>query len=363
MQRYIEIRVFSISKMRMLDGIRMNLKERIIAFSALGEKINQWLTQKEAGESNPLDEVIQLAFHKNGWFVEDQVVSSIQEITAWLNEKDLTEWTFSYDFDSVSKKKTVGVIMAGNIPLVGFHDYLSVLISGHKLQAKLSAKDEVLLKFIHSELVEIEPKFIDLVDFSTERFNDVDAVIATGSDNSSRYFDYYFSKIPNIIRKNRTSVAVLTGQESDEELGQLGNDIFRYFGLGCRNVTKVYFPIGFKIDWFYKGIVSHSDVINNHKYQNNYDYHKSLFLMNGENLWDNNFILLKKDSGLSSPVGTLYYEEYDDLVKLERKLDSESDKIQCRVGVGGFNLGAAQQPKLTDYSDNIDVLKFLLGLS
>tara|TARA_R110002050_G_scaffold204327_2_gene339725 strand:- start:32502 stop:33527 length:1026 start_codon:yes stop_codon:yes gene_type:complete len=341
----------------------MNLEKRISAFCALGDKINQWLLEINENKPSEMDAVIELAFHKNGWFVKSEVINALTEISLWLNKKELTNWCARYDFNSNSEIKTVGVIMAGNIPLVGFHDYLSVLISGHKIQAKLSSKDEVLLPFLNAELVKIESDFEVLVDFTTERFNKVDAVIATGSDNSSRYFDYYFSKIPNIIRKNRTSVAVLTGKETKEELAQLGHDIFRYFGLGCRNVTKVYFPKGFSIDWFYEGIISHSDVINNHKYQNNYDYHKSLFLLNGENLWDNNFVLLKKDSRLSSPVGTLYYEEYDDLADLEKLLIQESDNIQCRVGVGGFKLGVAQQPKLSDYSDNIDVLKFLLGLS
>jgi hypothetical protein len=256
----------------------------------------------------------------------------------------------------------VGVIMAGNIPLVGYHDYLSVVISGHKLLAKLSNKDEVLIKFLHAELMKIQPKFEDVVDFSTERFNDIDAVIATGSNNSSRYFDYYFSKIPNIIRKNRTSIAILTGNETKNDLKSLGDDIFRYYGLGCRNVTKVFLPKGFDVSWFYGGIVDHFEVINNHKYQNNYDYHKSIFLLNQEKIWDNNFLLLKQDNSLSSPVGVLYYEEYTDLEVLKKQLELQEDQIQCKVGYQQFELGKAQSPDLTDYSDNIDVLKFLLGL-
>lgn len=341
----------------------MKLIDRIRAFSALGNQLSTNLDQRQNGVESDIDDVIETAFHHNGWFTSEDVEFALGEVAQWLSEDKLEKWTKAYDFKDVTSPQTVGVIMAGNIPLVGFHDYLSVAISGHKLLAKLSSKDQILIKYLHGELLKIEPRFDEVVTFTDGMLKTIDAVIATGSNNSSNYFEYYFSKMPNIIRKNRTSVAVLTGKESNEELAELGNDIFRYFGLGCRNVTKVYFPKGFSLDWFYQGIISHSNVINHHKYQNNYDYHKSLFLMNGENLWDNNFILLKKDSGLSSPVGTLYYEEYDDLVKLERKLDSESDKIQCRVGVGGFKLGAAQQPKLTDYSDNIDVLKFLLGLS
>jgi hypothetical protein len=340
----------------------MKLKDRIIAFSKLGNQLSKELKQFKNGEESILDDVIPNAFAHNGWFEESQVVFSLTEISGWLTEKNLLAWVSNYTFDTIKKPKLVGVIMAGNIPLVGYHDYLSVVISGHKLQAKLSSKDEILMRFMHEELIKIEPRISEMVDFSTERFNNIDAVIATGSDNSSRYFDYYFSKIPHIIRKNRTSVAILKGDETKEQLTQLGEDIFRYYGLGCRNITKLYFPKGFKIDWFYSGIMDHSNIINNHKYQNNYDYHKSVFLLNRDNIWDNNFLLLKNDKSLSSPVGTMYYEEYEDLNQLTTELESLDAQIQCTVGLFGYNLGDAQRPKLTDYSDNIDVLQFLLGL-
>ena len=340
----------------------MKLKDRLIALSELGTQLTKNLNLLNNGDENPLDEVMAMAFIKNGWFDKDQVVFSLTEISNWLNLSNLTNWVEGYDFDLGNSKKLVGVIMAGNIPLVGFHDYLSILVSGHKLQAKLSSKDEVLLRYLNGELMKIEPRFGELVDFTTERFNKIDAVIATGSDNSSRYFDYYFSKIPHIIRKNRTSIAVLNGNESAVELNLLGQDIFRYYGLGCRNITKVYFPKGFDIDWFYSGVIEHSSVINNHKYSNNYDYHKSVFMLNRDKIWDNNFLLLKEDKSLSSPVGTLYYEEYEDLIDLTKQLSLLNDQIQCKVGEVGYKLGEAQKPLLTDYSDNIDVLNFLLGL-
>ncbi|UTW65628.1 acyl-CoA reductase [bacterium SCSIO 12643] len=340
----------------------MELKDRIKAFSNLGQQLRLWLSERSEGVDNPLDSVLRRTFHANGWFDESQVLSSLNEIVEWLQEDKLQEWTADYDFGAVKNAKRVGVIMAGNIPLVGYHDYLSVIISGHFLKAKLSSKDTVLIQFLHDELLKIAPELSEMVDLGGERFTDIDAVIATGSNNSSRYFDYYFSKIPHIIRKNRTSVAVLSGNESEVELKQLGNDIFRYYGLGCRNVTKVYFPKDFDINWFYQGIVSHGKVMDNHKYQNNYDYHKSLFLLNQEKMWDNNFLILKNDSGLTSPVGTLFYEEYDDLGHVEADLSMLEEQIQCRVGLGGLELGKAQKPKLTDYSDNIDVLEFLLEL-
>ena len=339
----------------------MELKHRIIAFAQLGKKISDWLTCYELQERSPLDSVIRQAYIKNGWFDESQIIGAIDSVNSWLNQDSLNDWTEKYEFGT-NTTKLVGVIMAGNIPLVGYHDYLSVLISGHKLLAKLSSKDEVLIKFLHQELVKLEPEFEGLVDFSTERFTNVDAVIATGSDNSSKYFEYYFSGKPNIIRRNRTSVAVLTGNETKKELHQLGNDIFSYYGLGCRSITKVYLPKGFDIDWFYTGILEHGEVINNHKYQNNYDYHKSLYLLNGDKLWDNNFLLMKEDSSLTSPVGVLYFEEYENIKELEEKLATLSDQIQCRVGIGGFDLGNAQTPRLDDYSDNIDVMEFLLKL-
>lgn len=340
----------------------MTTTERVKAFSKLGNSLTGWLNDRKEGKPSPIDKPMLKAFHHNGWFDESQVLFALNEVAQWLEYDKLEKWVSAFDFDGIKEGKKVGVIMAGNIPLVGFHDYLSVVISGHKLVAKLSTKDEVLLKFLHSELIKFAPSINQQVDFSTQRFTNIDAVIATGSDNSSRYFDYYFSQLPHIIRKNRTSIAILTGKESEIELQRLGDDIFRYYGLGCRNVTKVYVPKGFDVSWFFGGIVSHFEVINNHKYQNNYDYHKSLFLLNQEKIWDNNFLILKHDLGLSSPVGTLYYEEYTDMDQLKRHIFGLENQLQCIVGPGYHNLGQSQKPDLTDYSDNINVLKFLFGL-
>jgi hypothetical protein len=340
----------------------MELKDRIKAFSSLGDELRLWLDLKRKGVESALDSVLLSAFHHNGWFNEEQVLNALNEIAEWLTTERLNSWTSEYGFNESKGQKRVGVIMAGNIPLVGYHDYLSVIISGHHLIAKKSSKDSVLIEFLNRELIRIAPELEQSINLVGERFNDMDAVIATGSNNSSRYFDYYFSNTPHIIRKNRTSIAVLKGDESEAELKQLGNDVFRYYGLGCRNVTKVYLPKGFDVSWFYGGIVSHGAVINNHKYQNNYDYHKSLFLLNQDKMWDNNFLILKEDTALTSPVGTLFYEEYNSLDVLENQLEVLDAQIQCRVGVGGFPLGDAQKPELADYSDNIDVLEFLLNL-
>lgn len=252
--------------------------------------------------------------------------------------------------------------MAGNIPLVGFHDYMCVLLSGHKLLAKVSSKDEVLIKYVHGLLGEIAPELADQCTFTSDRMQDMDAIIATGSDNSARYFEYYFGKKPHIIRKNRTSIAVLTGKESKEDLSLLGEDIFTYYGLGCRNVTKVFVPQDFSIDWFYEGIFEHGQVINHHKYQNNYDYHKSVYLLNQDQIWDNNFLLLKESEAFTSPVGVMYFEKYDTMNQLEERLQAEESNIQCRVGYNGLPIGTAQKPLVNQYADNIDTLQFLADL-
>lgn len=337
----------------------MTINKRINAVSELGNRLEDWLNSFSDVAENPLHSVVQKAFHHNGWFDEAQVIQALWEVRNWMDKSKLENWVSPYGLDQISSPKTIGVIMAGNIPLVGFHDYLSVLISGHQLLAKLSSKDKILLDFLHKELAKIEPEMGKQVEFTESRFSNIDAVIATGSNNSSRYFEYYFANKPHIIRKNRTSVAILSGMESKEALHRLGMDIFRYYGLGCRNVTKIYVPKGFEVSWFYEGIIDHFEVINNHKYQNNYDYHKSLFLLNQEPIWDNNFLILKPETALSSPVGTLYYHEYEKQEEIEADLELNRDNIQCIVGEGFINFGDAQSPQLHDYSDNIDVLSFL----
>lgn len=338
----------------------MELEERIKAFSTLGNKLSQWLNEINLGQASDLDTPLVNAFYANGWFEKEQSVFALTQIAQWLNQENLSNWMDGYrPFASLSPQ-WIGVIMAGNIPLVGYHDYLSVLIVGHKLRAKLSRKDKVLIQFLHDELIKIESRFSECVDFSDVRFTDVAAIIATGSDNSARYFEYYFSKIPRIIRKNRTSIAVLTGSETAMELNKLGNDIFRYYGLGCRNVTKIFLPEDFDIHWFYEGILPHHGVIENHKYKNNYTYYKSIYLLNGDKLWDNHFLLIKRDTGLYSPIGTLFYDTYKSDAQMKEITQGISGQIQCNVGIQGVKLGETQRPKLTDYPDNIDVIAFLI---
>ncbi|MDQ0640575.1 hypothetical protein QF042_004140 [Pedobacter sp. W3I1] len=329
----------------------------IIAFNKLGLLL-----------TNPTD-ILGNAFYSaestNAWFTSENIKKSILSFAEMLNEVDLAIWFKSVKFSTSPKK--VGLILAGNIPLVGLHDVLSVLATGNIALIKLSSADDKLIKAVITELIKIEPAFENKIEY-VERLKDFDAVIATGSNNSSRYFDYYFSKVPNIIRKNRNSVAVLNGSESFEDIQNLGNDIFDYFGLGCRNVSKLYFPKGYDIANFYEGIESFQPIINHFKYNNNYDYNKSIYLVNAAKHFDNGFLLLKEDESLTSPLAVLFYEEYENLQEVEDKLKDKSENIQCVItksplNLNTFSFGQSQHPKLWDYADNVNTVEFLNNLN
>jgi len=293
----------------------------------------------------------------NGWFTKENVRQSLRALGERLNEDELLEWTRSYSF--ASSPKSVGLIMAGNIPLVGFHDFLCVLISGHKAVCKLSSDDKTLLPALANHLMEFSPELKNRISFSTGRIGDIDAVIATGSDNSLKYFEQYFGKYPHIFRNSRTSVAVLSGEETKEEIEQLGADIFTYFGLGCRNVSHLILPKGFRHERFFEGVFNHSEVINNNKYGNNYDYNKTVYLMNQHNLLDNNFVLLRESEELFSPLAMLHYHFYDSQEEVDAYLNAHKDQIQAVVGMGGLEFGEAQKPGLADYADGVDVMAWL----
>lgn len=317
--------------------------------------------------SNPtdvLENTIYSAENSNAWFTVENVKKSVLSFSEMLNNADVDTWFKSVKFTSSPKK--VGLILAGNIPMVGFHDVLCVLATGNIALIKLSSSDDKLLKAVLAELIKIEPAFDEKIQY-VERLKDFDAVIATGSNNSSRYFDYYFSKVPNIIRKNRNSVAVLTGTETKEDIQNLGADIFDYFGLGCRNVSKIYFPAGYDIANFYEGIESYQPIINHFKYNNNYDYNKSIYLVNAAKHFDNGFLLLKEDENLTSPLAVLFYEEYESLANVEATLKDKEEQIQCvitraNLNLNTFDFGQSQHPKLWDYADNVNTIDFLNGL-
>lgn len=336
----------------------MDLNTRIKFFIRFGEKINSF-TPKE------IDFLADRAQSHNNWFTRENVKLALEGVTHYLQREQLQKWLSAYEIPA-NKPQHIGVIMAGNIPLVGFHDFLTVLISGHILHAKLSNQDPFLLPHLAGLLTDIAPEFTERIHF-VDKLSGLDAVIATGSDNSAKYFHYYFSKIPHIIRQNRTSVAVLKGDESEDEILQLGNDIFRYYGLGCRNISKIFVPEDYDLSRFIHPLEFYSPVSEHHKYVNNYDYNKSIFLVNRVAHKDNGFLLLTENENLVSPIAVLYYERYKNPEVVQQKINLQHDKIQCVVSKSGWfresiPLGKAQNPEVWDYADGVDTLNYLINL-
>lgn len=347
----------------------MNLNNRKQAFINLGKFFKKYTSNNpdfstsEENQAQALNETITTAIIHNGWFTKPDIHFSLTQWAENLTAENLDNWLTSYTFKE-ENPKTIAIIMAGNVPLVGFHDFLSVLISGHKALVKQSSKDQHLLPFIAEFLNNENPEFANRIEFTDKKLTDYDAVIATGSNNTARYFEYYFSEKPHIIRKNRNAVAVLTGKETQEELTLLGEDIFRYYGLGCRNVSKVFVPKDYDFDDFFQAIYKWNPIINSHKYANNYDYNKAVYLMSEFKILENGFFILKEDSSYASPIACLFYETYEDLDNLTRKLKQEEAQIQCVVSSGNLDVetldfGETQRPQLTDYADGIDTLQFL----
>jgi hypothetical protein len=338
----------------------MNIRERIDAFAELGEVLRNLLSGRVLQKTQTLSELINIQQFVNPWFTPENVTAAIKFIAGELTAENLFRWTNGYPALGIpSEPLKAGVIMAGNIPLVCFHDFLSVLISGNKLIAKTSSKDAELIVNLSELLCSIEPRFTEMIEFREGYLKDPDVVIATGSNNSSRYFEYYFGKYPNIIRKNRNSISIIDGNETSAELESLGSDIFLYFGLGCRNVSKIFIPRGYDLKFFIPNLDPFESLINHSKYGNNYDYNKAVYLVNREAFLDSGYLLLKEDKGLSSPVAVLYYEYYDSVPALHRVTEALEDNIQCIIGHNHVPFGKAQSPHLWDYADGIDTLEFL----
>lgn len=330
----------------------MKLSQRIEALSLLGQELIR-LPKED------LKEWSWQAGNENRWFTEEAVEMAVKGLSKMLQKEALETWVKGYKFGDSSKK--IGIVMAGNIPMVGFHDLLSVLISGDIAEIKLSSQDKVLIPLVTNLLLEIEPQFKNQIKYIAKLEN-MDGVIATGSDNSARYFKQYFGQQPNIIRKNRTSCAVLTGSESDKDIIELGKDIFTYFGLGCRNVSKLFVPKDYDFVHFLNLLEGYNEIRHHSKWVNNYDYNKSIYLVNRDPHLDNGFLLLKKSTEMVSPLSVLFYEEYDDIESLQSILESNEEKIQCIVGTtatSGIPFGQAQYPEVWDYADGVDTLKFL----
>jgi len=339
----------------------MKIQERITSFAILGETLRSLLNEKSVIKSDELNTLINSQQLNNAWFTPDNVRGAINSIAEELTLENLTLWTNNYpELSEETIPVKVGIIMAGNIPLVGFHDFLSVLISGNKLIAKTSSKDHELILYIYKLLCSINPSFQNQAFFTGETLSGFDAVIATCSDNSSRYFEYYFGKFPNIIRRNRNSIAILDGNETGSELEKLGKDVFSYFGLGCRNVSKIYCPKGYDLNSIQGHWNNFSEIIRNTKYANNYDFNKAVFIVNRETFLDTGYLLIKEDSKISSPVAVLYYEYYESQDAVKQQTEILKEKIQCIIGRQFVPFGEAQSPHLWDYADGIDTIDFLL---
>jgi hypothetical protein len=352
----------------------MTLEYKKKTLVELGKFLSQFHVEKSAPNPTTLKndlfytaflDLIELSQSHNGWYTPENVYFAIDSWANALTEENIEQWLSKYNFEN-SSPKTVGLVLAGNIPLVGFHDFICVLLSGHKVQVKTSSNDQFLLPFLANYLTSIEPALENYIQFSETKLTDFDAVIATGSNNTARYFEYYFKNKPSIIRKNRNSVAVLNGSETKADFAALGEDIFRYFGLGCRNVSKIFVPNGYVFDAFFEGIFGHQDVIHYEKYANNYDYNKAVFLMSNFKLLDNGFLTIKEDLSYASPISSVFYEYYDDLETLKVKLASEEDQIQCIVSSelvpNSIPFGKTQKPEMWDYADNVDTMAFLSSL-
>ena len=345
----------------------MDLEKRIQAFGRLGAIFRE-------NRNEQLHTAIVKANQHNGWFTTENIHMAIFSLGEMLREESLKQWLLKYP--SLSPKsqgaaKNVAVIMAGNIPLVGFHDFLCVLMSGSSFLGKLSSDDQFLLPAVADLLIGLETGFKGKIKFSDSlrtSKSDIAAVIATGSNNSARYFEYYFKKYPHVIRRNRNAVAVLDGKETLTDLQNLGKDIFQYFGMGCRSVSKIYVPHDYNLDKFFEAIVDFGEVINHNKYCNNYQYHRSIYLLNSDKFLDNNFLMLKESGQIASPVATLHYERYSNKDDLLRKLEEHKEPIQCVVAGSGIlqlrciPFGQAQSPELWDYADGVDTMEFLLNL-
>lgn len=351
----------------------MTTATQIHAFNLLGKFLKSF--PDEMGEyvikENviKLEEAIQQSCNLNPWFTRENILQALHSIGNSLEESKTEHWLFPYSNKlNLSKvQKTVALVMAGNIPLVGFHDFFCVLVSGHKALIKLSSNDNKLLPVLSQILINAEPSFVGQIEFTENKLAGFDAVIATGSNNSSRYFEYYFGKYPHIIRKNRNSVAILTGNETQEELNLLERDIFSYFGMGCRNVSHLFVPQDYSFDRFFESMTPFSTIANHNKYKNNYDYQKTIYMINIIPFLDNGFMLVKEYPGYSSPVSVLHYSSYKDIKEVVNQIQKDKEQIQCVVAHqnlvdGCIPFGKAQQPELWDYADGIDTMEFLLNL-
>ncbi|MGE6395427.1 acyl-CoA reductase [Chryseobacterium scophthalmum] len=341
----------------------MNIESRVLGLNKLSAYIKEFLAKNsEYYNENDVEfqQVLKKSEIENPWFAADNQKYALKQWSELLTEENINEWLQKYSPSKTSKK--VGLILAGNIPLVGLHDVISVILSNHIPLIKLSSKDKTMLPFLLEKWNEFSEETIDF-EF-VERLENFDAVIATGSNNTARYLEYYFKNHLSIIRKNRTSIAVLKGDETEEELKFLAHDIFQYFGLGCRNVTRIFIPQDFVIDRLFESFLDFKEIINHNKYANNYDYNRAVYLLNQDKFWDNNFVMLKEDVQLFSPLSVINFSRYSSLDEVKDFIAENEENIQCVVaknelGIDSIQFGEAQNPGLNTYADNVDTMKFL----
>ncbi|MEI6765761.1 MAG: acyl-CoA reductase [Bacteroidota bacterium] len=349
----------------------MNINERLEAFAKLSEVLVSYNGEELQNRpySSTLDKALREASFHNGWFTRDNLLTAIHNLGVMIRRDQLKTWVDRYPqlTGGHNSPVTVAVIMAGNIPLAGFHDFLCVLMSGNIFLGKLSSSDKFLLPALAAILTEIEPRFNSFISFADNQLKGFDAVIATGSNNSSRYFNQYFGGYPHIIRHNRNSAAIINGSETPQELNGLAEDIFLYFGMGCRSVSFLMLPTGYDISTFYEAMLPFARVRDHNKYMNNYTYNMSLYLMDSKPFLDNGFLLLRRNESPASPVSVLHYIEYEKPEEIVAILELQKELLQCVVGKNIkfpdlVSFGNAQKPTLSDYADGVDTMAFLMNL-
>jgi hypothetical protein len=338
-------------------------KKLIQSLSSLSLQFEKIISDLHKPKQTPWQLVLRQAIFANQWFTPESIIKSLHGIQHMLQPEKIENWLNKYSSLNWNQDKRIGIIMAGNIPMVGFHDLLCVLVSGNIAVVKLSQQDTILMKAVIDELMIANPEWKNKIEI-VERLNKIDKVIATGSNNSSGYFNYYFSKYPHIIRKNRNGIAVLNGNETKDDLQKLGDDIFTYFGLGCRNVTKVYVPRDYIFDNLFEALLPYADFANHNKFINNYDYHRAILLLNNDLFLTNNFLIIREGKSFASPVSVLNFEYYEDVNDLAIELHLQREKIQCIVSnekiFNSIPFGTTQQPAIDDYADGVDTMAFLL---
>jgi hypothetical protein len=341
----------------------MNIEKQVLGLIKLSDYIKSYLAENTEDfneNDSEFGSVVKKSEIENPWFTIENQKSALKQWSDLLTEENLNAWLTKYSTSKTTKK--VGLILAGNIPLVGWHDVISVVLSNHIPLIKLSSKDKQMIPFLLKKWKEFSDKEIEY-EF-VERLTNFDAVIATGSNNTARYLECYFKNHLSIIRKNRTSVAVIKGDETEDELKLLAQDIFQYFGLGCRNVTRLFIPENFLIDRVFESFIDFKEIINHNKYANNYDYNRAVYLLNQDQFWDNNFVMLKEDEKLFSPLSVIHFSRYSSLEDVKNFIQENGEDIQCVVGKNNLGIetvyfGEAQNPGLDTYADNVDTMQFL----